>query len=129
MPIERHVEARLLIAAAASKSGVLDREGIAAVEGCQHGGPGPPGQNPLGDAYLVQLNTHHHVVARLALQPGWSRVWSRPNPTAGIPISQDQPANEGYPERDWVWEFDGHQLRPIGHYAANDAAQVIAVAW
>jgi hypothetical protein len=28
-----------------------------------------------------------------------------------------------------VWEFDGHHLRPVAHYAADDAAQVIAAAW
>lgn len=33
------------------------------------------------------------------------------------------------PERDWVWEFDGHHLHAVGHYSANDAAQVIAAAW
>ena len=44
-------------------------------------------------------------------------------------ISQDQPANEGYPERDWVWEFNGHHLRLIAQYAAHDAAQVIAAPW
>jgi hypothetical protein len=42
-------------------------------------------------------------------------------------ISQDQPANAGYPERDWVWQFDGHRLWPIASYRANDAAQVIGV--
>jgi hypothetical protein len=44
-------------------------------------------------------------------------------------ISQDQPANAGYPERDWVWQFDGHRLWPIASYRANDAAQVIGVPW
>jgi hypothetical protein len=29
----------------------------------------------------------------------------------------------------WVWEFGGHHLRPVAHYAADDAAQVIAAAW
>ena len=44
-------------------------------------------------------------------------------------ISQDQPANAGYPERDWVWQFDGHRLRLIASYRANDAAQVVGVPW
>jgi hypothetical protein len=42
-------------------------------------------------------------------------------------ISQDQPANEPYPERDWVWEFDGQHLRLIHHYEAYDAAEIIAI--
>ena len=111
------------------EAGVFDHAGIAAVEGCQHGGPSAPGQNPLGDAYLLQLDTGRHVVARLALQPGWEQGLVTTEPDGRVLISQDQPANEGYPERDWVWEFDGRQLRPIAHYAADDAAQVIAVAW
>jgi hypothetical protein len=111
------------------EAGAFDREGIAAVEGCRHGGPSAPGQNPLGDVYLLQLNAHQHVVARLALHLGWEQGLVTTEPDGRVLISQDQPANEGYPERDWVWEFDGRQLRPIAHYAADDAAQVIAVAW
>jgi hypothetical protein len=51
-------------------------------------------------------------------------------PSSGdVLISQDEPANEPYPERDWVWEFDGHHLRSIAHYRAEDAAQVLAIPW
>jgi hypothetical protein len=49
--------------------------------------------------------------------------------THDVLITQDQPANEPYPERDWLWEFDGHHLRSIAHYKAEDAAQVLAVPW
>ena len=75
------------------------------------------------------LNHQDRVVARVALKPGWEEGAVSTMRNGAILVSQDQPANQSYPERDWVSEFDGHQLRAIAHYAADDAAQVIAVPW
>lgn len=113
------------------ESATFDRRGIAAAEGCRHGDPRGFSANPgLGDAYLLQLNRHDRVVARVALEPGWEQGLVSTIPHTGmVLVSQDQPANQSYPERDWVWEFDGHHLHNVGHYSANDAAQVIAAAW
>lgn len=109
----------------------FDAKGIAATEACRGGShPGAGADPKLGNVFLLQLNAQDHVIARVALQPGWEqgRV-STIGRTGMVLISQDQPANEGYPERDWVWEFNGHHLRLIAQYAAHDAAQVIAAPW
>ena len=111
------------------EAAAFDRQGIAAVEGCPQGSRAPAGE-VLGYAYLLQLDGHSQVTERFRLQPGWEEgVVSTEFRTGNVLISQDQPANSGYPERDWVWQFDGHHLRLIAHYHANDAAQVIAAPW
>ena len=108
----------------------FDREGIAAVELCRRSPTGSVADLFLGQAYVLQLNRHHRVVRRIALKPGWEEGLVSTDVRHGsVLISQDQPANAGYPERDWVWQFDGHRLRPIASYRANDAAQVIGVPW
>lgn len=108
----------------------FDRQGIAAVERCQHGPHGFTVAPFEGFAYLLQLDHRDHVVARLALEPGWEEgLVSTDFRDGSVIVSQDQPANSGYPERDWVWQFDGHHLRAIAHYSANDAAQIIAAPW
>jgi hypothetical protein len=67
---------------------------------------------------------------RIALKPGWEEGLIATNfRNSTVLVSQDQPANAGYPERDWVWQFNGRRLRAIAQYAANDAAQVIAAPW
>jgi hypothetical protein len=67
---------------------------------------------------------------RIPIQLGLEQAVVATEPTTGdVLITQDQPANEPYPERDWVWEFDGRHLRPIAHYKAEDAAQVLAIPW
>jgi hypothetical protein len=108
----------------------FDRQGIAAVEGCQHGPNGFTVEPSLGYSYLLQLDHHNRVIARVRLQPGWEEgLVSTDFRNGTILISQDQPANAGYAERDWVWQFDGRRLRPIAHYRAHDAAQVLAAPW
>jgi hypothetical protein len=102
--------------------------GIVAVEGCR--GAGSPGSSidpALGRARLVQLSASGRVLARFALKPGWEDGAVTADRRGRILISQDQPANQSYPERDWVWTFDGRRLHLVGHYRANDAAQVIGV--
>jgi hypothetical protein len=104
----------------------FDRWGVTAVESCVR-----PGQSSLsvntGHAFLIQLNRRGAVVRRLALQPGWGTGAISTEPTGNVLVSQSQPANSGYPERDWVWEFNGRALRLVARYPAHDAAQVIAI--
>jgi hypothetical protein len=107
----------------------FDRAGLAAAEGCRHGSP--PGQSAtnLGNAYLLQFNHDGARTRRVALERGLEQALVATLPGRGnVLVTQDQPANEG-PEYDWVWEFNGSRLRPIAHYRALDAAQVIAVPW
>jgi WD40-like Beta Propeller Repeat len=111
------------------EAAAFDRQGIAAAEGCRQGSPAGYSDPNLGRAYLLQLNHHDRVAARVALEPGWEEGTVSSMRDGTVLVSQDQPANESNPERDWVGKFDGHQLHPIARYNANDAAQVIAVPW
>lgn len=102
----------------------FDQGGIAAVETCGHLSTGA-----IGNGTLVQVE-HRRIVARFPLKRGWEGggVFTEPG-GAKVLVTQSQPANAGYPERDWVWEFDGRQLRAITSYPANDAEQVLALPW
>ncbi len=108
----------------------FDRRGIAAVEACQHGPHRFTPNTNQGYAFLLQLGHGNRVLTRIRLQPGWEDgLVSTEFRDGTVLISQDQPANAGYPERDWIWQFDGHHLRTIVHYRAEDAAQVLATPW
>jgi hypothetical protein len=112
------------------EAAAFDRKGFAAAEGCSYGQSQNDNEAGLGNVYLLQFDRHDRVIARVALQPGWEQgLLTTDDRTGMVLVSQDQPANAGYPERDWVWEFDGSQLHSIANYAAEDAAQVIAVPW
>ena len=108
----------------------FDRLGLVATEGCRRGDPQPAVDSYLGRAYLLQYSPQHRVMHRYRLQLGLleSEVATDPH-TGDVLITEDQPANQPYPERDWVWSFDGHHLKPIAHYPAQDAAQILAVPW
>jgi hypothetical protein len=107
------------------------RVGIVAAEGCQQGDPEHGVGSYLGHAYILQYSPQGRLAMRIPLHLGLEQAVVATEPSTGnVLITQDhQPANEPYPERDWVWEFDGHHLRPIAHYKADDAAQVLAVPW
>ena len=108
----------------------FDRLGIAAAEGCSKGSPPMMSYPGLGDAYLLQYDAHAHLLRRLALKRGLERAVVATDPhTGNVLVTQYQPANNGGPEDDWVWEFDGSRLRPIAHYRADDAAQILAIPW
>jgi hypothetical protein len=112
------------------RAAAFDKPGIAAVEGCNQGDPEHSVGSYLGRAYLLQYSRQGNLTMRIALHLGLEQAVAATEPGTGkVLITQDQPANEPYPERDWVWEFDGRHLRPIAHYAANDAAQVLAIPW
>jgi hypothetical protein len=109
----------------------FDATGLVAVEGCNHGDPDRnDGNAHLGQVYLVQYTPGGHLTRRFALRLGLEHaVLANVPHSMDLLITLDQPANEPYPERDWVWEFDGSRLRLIAHYRAEDAAQILAVPW
>lgn len=112
------------------KAAAFDKSGIVAVEGCNQGDPEGGVGSYLGHAYLLQYGRQGHLTMRIALHLGLEQAVVATEPDTGrVLITQDQPANEPYAERDWVWEFDGQHLRAIAHYAANDAAQILAIPW
>lgn len=106
----------------------FDASGIAAVEGCRRAGlQGSASYPGFGQAVLLELNHRDHVTRRMNLQPGWEQGVITTEPSGAVLISQDQPANGPYPERDWVWELRDHHLRLIASYKALDAAEIIAI--
>lgn len=108
----------------------FDGPDVLAVEGCRKGGPAGYSVTNLGDAFLVRLTLAGRVTARIALKKGVEQALIAAEPHArGLLVTQDQPANNGTPEDDWIWEYKNGRLRPIAHYHANDAAQVIAIPW
>jgi hypothetical protein len=112
------------------RAAAFDKPGIAAVEGCNQGDPEHGVGSYLGHAYLLQYNRRGQMTTRIALHLGLEQAVAATEPsTDSVLITQDQPANEPYPERDWVWEFDGQHLRAIARYKANDAAQILAIPW
>jgi len=106
----------------------FDRLGIVAMEGCQQGHPG--WQPPDGYVYLKQFSSAGAFIRRVRIGIGLdgSEMASVPH-TGSVLATLNQGANEPWPERDWVSEFNGAQLRPIAHYKAWDANQIDAVAW
>jgi hypothetical protein len=108
----------------------FDREGLLATEGCKRGSR-PAIVAPVdGDAYLLQTTADGHRTNKIALKRGLEKSVISPGPDGdSVLITQDQPANNDEPENDWVWTYNGTHLKPIAHYHANDAAQVLAVAW
>jgi hypothetical protein len=106
----------------------FDPAGIAAVEGCRRKHASGSFVDPnFGQAVLLQLNRHQQVTTRVDLKPGWEQGTISTEPSGDVLVTQDQPANEPYPERDLVWEFDGRHLRLIRAYKALDAAHILAV--
>ncbi|HEX3615596.1 MAG TPA: hypothetical protein VHU61_03595 [Solirubrobacteraceae bacterium] len=108
----------------------FDTEGIVADEGCNRHSPPNQGGAHLGQAVLVQYSPHGHVLTRKLLELGLEDSIIATEPRTGdVLVTQDQPANSGYKERDWVWEFDGRHLRPVANYASEDADQILAIPW
>lgn len=108
----------------------FDAEGIVATEGCNRDSPTNEGGNHLGRAVLVQYNAGGQPVTRRLLRLGLEDSEIAPEPHSDqVLITQNQPANSGYRERDWLWEFDGHRLHLIADYKAQDADQILAIPW
>ena len=106
----------------------FDRLGVVAIESCQQGHPG--WQPPDGYAYLKQFSSAGTFIRRVRLGIGLDNAVVASIPHSGsVLVTLNQGANEPWPERDWVSEFDGTQLRPIAHYKAWDAHQIDAVPW
>ena len=112
------------------RSAAFDRAGIVAAEGCDRGDPEHGSGSFLGRAYLLQFGPAGTVTTRIRLRAGMEDALIAAEPGSGnLLVTEDLPANEPYPERDWVWEFDGRHLRLIASYRADDAAQILAVPW
>lgn len=109
------------------RSAAFDRSGIAVAEGCAAGSPHGATANNTGHAYLVQFNDALHRTHTVALKLGLEQALVATTASGGVLVTQDQPANNGTPEDDWVWAFNGAHLHAIAHYRAHDGAQVIAV--
>lgn len=108
----------------------FDRSGIVAAEGCAKGGPARQVAPNVGDAFLLQYSVNGRLEKRIALKRGLEQAELSTEPhTGNVLVTQDRPANEPYPEADYVWVFNGQRLRPIARYPAHDAAQVLGVAW
>ena len=108
----------------------FDADGIVADEGCNQHSPPNEGRNYLGQAILVQYNARGQAMERTPLALGLSDSVIAAVPHTGkVLITQDQPANSGYPERDWVWQLNGHHLRLIAHYPAHDSIRILAIPW
>jgi hypothetical protein len=106
----------------------FDRLGIVAIESCQQGHPG--GQPPDGFAYLKQFSSAGTFIRRVRVGIGLNNAVVGSIPHSGnVLVTLNQGANEPWPERDWVSEFNGTQLRGIAHYKAWDANQIDAVPW
>ena len=109
----------------------FDRTGIAAVEGCVHGSPKGERDFSLGDGYLLQLTgSRHRPARRIALHRGVEEATvAQDRHTGNVLVTQDQPANDGGPERDYVWTFDGRALHLVGSYPRRRRRPVLAAPW
>ena len=107
------------------QAAVFDRQGIAAVEGCEQGTPRAYAGlgDYQGDAYLVQLNGRGRTVLRLALRRESNITRLASDPSAGLVFVSEGQGENTRPAFDWVWTFDGHRLRAVGHYNAHVTAE------
>lgn len=92
---------------------------------------GHPGwQPPDGYVYLKQFSTAGAFISRVRIGIGLDGAELAGIPhTGSVLATLNQGANGPWPERDWVFEFNGTHLRPIAHYKAWDANQIDAVPW
>jgi Tol biopolymer transport system component len=107
------------------QAAVFDRQGIAAVDGCEQGTPRAYAGlgDYQGDAYLVQLNGRGRTVLRLALRRESNITRLASDPSAGLVFVSEGQGENTRPAFDWVWTFDGHRLRAVGHYNAHVTAE------
>jgi hypothetical protein len=113
------------------QSAAFDPEGIVATEGCTTGAPADQPNNPnSGIAKLVQLDTRGRVEERVPLRIAYEGgdVVADPR-NHEVLISEDEGGNLGVRYYQWVWAFDGHRLRVIGHYPGQGATIVLAQPW
>jgi hypothetical protein len=82
----------------------FDHRGIVATVGCDNHEPATECcNNHIGWAYLLQYNRAGRLKKRTPLELGLEQSVIEAVPGTGdLLVTQDQPANQGYPERDWV---------------------------
>jgi len=113
-------------------SAAFDPQGIAAVEGCDYGGPrGSIGDPNTGAAFLLQLTgPHHRVTQRLRLKRGYDGGEVVEDTRTGtVLVSEYQAANNRDHPFNWVWAYHDGRLRLIHRYAEDDAPQITAEPW
>jgi hypothetical protein len=113
------------------QSATFDRRGIVGVEACSHGASTrtPPGVY-LGDACLVQMDSHGRLLLRLALEQGSNPGAVVTDPATGqVLVTEDQAQSQRQTSYDWVWSFDGRHLHTIGRYPFDGNAVVTAEPW
>ncbi len=116
------------------QSAAFDRRGIVGIEACAQGTPRQPGGAVpgvyLGDAYLVQLDSRGRPLLRLALKLGSNRGTVVADAGTGLVlVSEDQAQGRRHTTYDWVWTFDGWQLKTVGRYPFEGNAVVTAEPW
>jgi hypothetical protein len=110
------------------QSAAFDRRGIVGIEACSQGTPAhfPPGVY-LGDAYLVQLDSHGRLLLRLPLKLGSNPGTVVTDPSTGLVlVTEDQGQRQHQASFDWVWTFDGRHLQAVGRYPFDGNAVVTA---
>ena len=113
------------------QSAAFDRRGIVGIEACSHGAPPqfPPGVY-LGDAYLVQLDSHGRLLLRLSLKLGSNPGTVVTDPRTGLVlVTEDQGQRQHHASYDWVWTFDGRKLHTVGRYPFEGNGVVTAEPW
>jgi hypothetical protein len=116
------------------QSAAFDRSGIVGIEACSQGTPPQPGGTVpgvyLGDAYLVQLDSHGRLLLRLALKLGSNPGTVVTDPSTGLVlVTEDQAQSQHQASYDWVWTFDGRKLHTTGRYPFEGNAVVTAEPW
>ncbi len=111
-------------------SAACDALGIAAFEGCAPGHHGPPANDDLGPASIVQLDMHGRVRLRIALKIGANPGTVLSDPGANrVLITQDQTYEQNRRTRNWVWQLHGHKLRLIASYPFDGQPAIAAQPW
>jgi hypothetical protein len=116
------------------QSAAFDPGGIVGIEACTPGTPHQRGGTVpgvyLGDAYLVQMDSHGRQLLRLALKPGSNPGTVVADPSTGLVlVSEDQAQEQRRTAYDWVWTYDGHALHNVGRYPFEGNAVVTAQPW
>jgi hypothetical protein len=105
-------------------SAVFDPEGIAATEACEHGALPDfsfPGDYD-GDAYVVQLSTRGRQLRRLAIKREPNPAIVARNPREGPVLVTEKLGENTRPYFDWIWTFNGRELRLVRHSTENITA-------
>jgi hypothetical protein len=107
------------------QAAVFDRDGVAAVEACEQGAaPEYAGLgDDDGDAYIVQLNSRGRMLFRRALRRESNITRLASDPSSDLVLVSETEGENARPAFEWIWTFDGHWLRAVGHYKTYVTAE------